>query len=153
MQIKNQQDFWSGVLYILIGLGFSLGALNYSFGSAARPGPAYFPFGLGILMAAVGAIVLMGALVSGRKGDGPIGSIAWRPLLIIVGSIILFGFTLPNLGLVIALPLLVLTSAFAGDEFHLGEVVFNATVLTVGSWAIFIYGLNLVLPVWPTFIR
>ncbi len=150
MHIKNQQDFWSGVLYILVGLGFSLGALNYSFGSAARPGPAYFPFGLGILLAIVGAMVLIGSLAS--KHEKPIGNIAWRPLLIVVGSIILFGFTLPYLGMAIALPLLVLTAALAGDEFHLGEVLVNAAILTLGSWAVFIYGLNLVIPLWPTFI-
>ncbi len=152
MQIKNQQDFWSGVLYILIGLGFSAGALNYSFGSSARPGPAYFPFGLGLLLAVIGGITLVASLVSGRKGDGQIGGIAWRPLTIIVGSVALFGFTLPWLGMAIALPLLVLTSALAGDEFHFAEALFNAAILTVGSWAVFIYGLNLVIPVWPTFI-
>ncbi|WP_418318134.1 tripartite tricarboxylate transporter TctB family protein [Piscinibacter sakaiensis] len=150
MKIKNQQDFWSGVLYIVVGLGFSVGATNYSFGSAARPGPGYFPFGLGLLLAIIGAMVLVGSLAS--KHEGPIGKIAWKPLSIIVGSIILFAFTLPHLGMAIALPLLVLTSALAGDEFHLGEVLLNAAILTIGSWAVFIYGLNLVIPLWPTFI-
>lgn len=153
MNIKNQQDFWSGVLYILVGLGFAWGATNYSFGSSARPGPAYFPFGLGLLLAVMGAITLVSSLVTGQKGDGEIGDIAWRPLLIMVGSVVLFGFALPWLGMAIALPLLVLTSALAGDEFHIGEVLLNAAILTVGSWVVFIYGLNLVIPVWPTFIR
>ena len=47
MKIKSEKDFWSGLMFIAIGVGFAWGATNYSFGSSARPGPAYFPFGLG----------------------------------------------------------------------------------------------------------
>jgi hypothetical protein len=57
MKIKNQKDFWSGLMFVALGLGFAWGATSYSFGSSARPGPAYFPFGLGILMAIIGALV------------------------------------------------------------------------------------------------
>ena len=39
MKIKSQKDFWSGLMFVGVGLGFSIGALNYSFGSSARPGP------------------------------------------------------------------------------------------------------------------
>ena len=49
MKIKSQKDFWSGLMFLVVGIGFAWGALNYSFGSSARPGPGYFPFGLGIL--------------------------------------------------------------------------------------------------------
>ena len=34
-------------------VGFAWGATNYSFGVAARPGPGYFPFGLGIILAVI----------------------------------------------------------------------------------------------------
>jgi hypothetical protein len=53
--------------------------------------------------------------------------------------------------MVISLPILVITSAMAGDEFHWGEALVNAVVLTVGSWAVFILGLKLVIPLWPAF--
>ena len=68
-----------------------------------------------------------------------------------MGSIALFGLLLPRLGMVISLPILVVTSAMAGDEFHWGEALINAVILTVGSWAVFILGLNLVIPLWPAF--
>ncbi|MEP7280885.1 MAG: tripartite tricarboxylate transporter TctB family protein [Rubrivivax sp.] len=152
MRIKSQRDFWSGVMFILVGIGFAWGAQNYTFGSSARPGPAYFPFGLGILLAMLGAIVLFKALTVATEGGDPVGAIAWKPLLIIVGSLVLFGLLLPVLGMIVALPLLVITSALAGDEFHVGEALFNAAVLTFGSWGIFIWGLNLVIPLWPKFL-
>ena len=138
-------------MFLVVGIGFAWGALNYSFGSSARPGPGYFPFGLGILLAILGALTLFESLTIETEGGEPIGDIAWKPLAIIVGSIALFGLLLPRLGMVISLPILVVTSAMAGDEFHWGEALINAAILTVGSWAIFILGLNLVIPLWPTF--
>jgi hypothetical protein len=152
LKIKSQQDFWSGLMFVAVGVAFAWGALNYSFGSSARPGPAYFPFGLGVLLAILGALTLFEALTIETEDGEPIGAVAWKPLLIIVGSIALFGFLLPRLGMFIALPILIVTSALAGDEFHWGEALANAVVLTVGSWAIFIYGLSLIIPLWPAFV-
>lgn len=152
MKVKSEKDFWSGLMFVVAGTGFAWGATNYSFGSAARPGPAYFPFGLGVILAVLGAIILFKALVVETEGGDRIGGIAWKPLGIIVGSVVLFGFTLPLLGMVIALPLLVLTSALAGDEFHVGEALANGLVLMVASYGIFIKGLGLIIPVWPSFI-
>lgn len=152
MKIKSQRDFWSGLMFIAVGAGFAWGATNYSFGSSARPGPGYFPFGLGIILAALGALVTFKALTIESEGGDPIGKFAWKPLLVILGAVALFGALLPTLGLVVALPVLVILSGFAGDEFHIGEALINAVVLTVGSWLIFIKGLGLTLPLWPAFL-
>lgn len=152
MKIKSQRDFWSGLMFVVIGIGFAWGALNYSFGTSARPGPAYFPFGLGILMAVLGAVVLFKALsVESADGD-PIGGIAWRPVIIITAAVVIFGAALPRLGMVLTLPLLIFISSLAGDEFHWLEAAINCVVLTVGSWLIFIVGLSLTIPLWPTFL-
>ncbi|WP_298231400.1 tripartite tricarboxylate transporter TctB family protein [uncultured Azohydromonas sp.] len=149
MKIKSQKDFWSGLMFVAVGLGFAWGSTNYSFGVAARPGPGYFPFGLGLLMAVLGGVVLFNSLVVETEDGERVGAFAWKPLLIIVGSVLVFGFLLPRLGMFITLPLLVVMSASASDEFKLKEALFNAVILTVGSWAIFIYGLNLTIPLWP----
>lgn len=152
MKIKNQRDFWSGVMFLAIGVGFAWGATNYSFGSSARPGPGYFPFGLGIILAGIGALVLFKSLTIESHGGGKIGPVAWKPLIVILGSVALFGLLLPLLGLILTLPVLIVLSALAGDEFHLGEALINAAILTVGSWLIFIKGLGLILPLWPAFL-
>lgn len=152
MKIKNQRDFWSGVMFLAIGVGFAWGATNYSFGSSARPGPGYFPFGLGIILAGIGALVLFKSLTIESHGGGKIGPVAWKPLIVILGSVALFGLLLPLLGLILTLPVLIVLSALAGDEFHLGEALINAAILTVGSWLVFIKGLGLILPLWPAFL-
>ena len=152
MKIKSQKDFWSGVMFITVGIAFAWGSLSYSFGSSARPGPAYFPFGLGVLMALLGAFILFESLVVETDDGEPIGKIAWKPLITISASVAVFGWALPLLGMAIALPLLIVISSLAGDEFHWKDVLLNCIVLTVGSWAIFIWGLKLVIPLWPKFI-
>jgi hypothetical protein len=152
VKIKSQRDFWSGVMFVAVGIAFAWGATDYSFGQSARPGPGYFPFGLGLLLAVLGAIVLVQSLVVDAADGDRIGAIGWRPLLIVLGSLALFAFLLPRAGMVIALPILVVTSAMAGDEFHWGEALANAVVLTIGSWLIFIKGLGLTIPVWPAFV-
>jgi hypothetical protein len=152
LKIKSQKDFWSGLMFIVVGISFAWGATNYSFGVSARPGPGYFPFGLGIFLAILGAFVLFKALTIEVEGGDPIGAWAWKPLGIIVAAVAVFGWTLPNLGMVIALPLLVIGSAMAGDEFHWKDAIINAVILTIGSWAIFILGLKLTIPLWPAFV-
>ncbi|MBN8492162.1 MAG: tripartite tricarboxylate transporter TctB family protein [Burkholderiales bacterium] len=152
MKIKSQKDFWSGLMFVVTGLGFAAGATNYNFGTSARPGPGYFPFGLGILLAILGALILFKSLTVESEGGDRIGKIGWKPLGLIVLSVVLFGLALPRLGMIISLPLLIFVASLAGDEFKLKEVLLNMVILTVGSWAIFIKGLNLVIPLWPTFL-
>ncbi|NKI96824.1 tripartite tricarboxylate transporter TctB family protein [Rhizobacter sp. SG703] len=152
MKIKSQRDFWSGLMFVVVGVVFAVGATNYSMGTSARPGPGYFPLILSILMALLGSFVLFKSLTIEVEGGDPIGAIAWRPLLVIVASITVFGAALPRLGLVITVPILILMTSLAGDEFKWKGVLATAVVLTVGSWAIFVLGLKLVIPMWPWFV-
>jgi hypothetical protein len=150
MKIKSERDFWAGMMFLLVGVGFAWGATTYNFGSSARPGPGYFPFGLGVLLALLGALELFKALTIESEGGDPIGHIAWKPLIVILAAVGLFGLALPRLGLVITLPLLVLISSWASDEFSLKATLINAAVLITMSWLIFVKGLSLTIPVWPT---
>jgi hypothetical protein len=152
LKVKSEKDFWSGLMFIVVGIAFAWGATQYSFGSSARPGPAYFPFGLGILLAVLGAVLLFTALTIEVEGGDKIGPWPFKPGLWILGAVLLFGLLLPKLGMAICLPLLIAVSSVGGGEFHWKEVLVNVIVLTVGSWGIFVKGLGLTIPVWPTFL-
>lgn len=151
MKIKHQKDFWAGVMFLVVGAGFAFGALNYSFGNSARPGPGYFPFGLGILTALLGAFEIGKALLS-RASDGDIGAWPVKPLVIILSAVVLFGLLLPKLGLIVALPVLVFVASIPSGEFSWKEVVINCVVLTVFSWLVFVKGLGLTIPMLPAFV-
>jgi Tripartite tricarboxylate transporter TctB family len=152
MKIKSERDFWSGLMFLAVGIGFAWGATTYSFGTSARPGPGYFPFGLGILLSILGAMVLFKALTIETEDGEKVGHFPWRPLIVILASVAMFGFLLPRLGMLITLPLLILVSSWASDEFSLKAAVINAVVLVTMSWLIFIKGLSLTIPLLPTFM-
>lgn len=149
MKIKSQKDFWSGLMFLVVGLGFAWGALTYSFGTSARPGPAYFPFGLGLLLALLGAVVLVQSLVVDTRGGDRIEPWPFKQATCILGAVVLFGWLLPRVGLALALPVLIAVASLASGEFRIKEVLVNAVVLTLASWGIFIQGLGLTIPVWP----
>jgi len=149
VKIKSPKDFWAGLMFIAFGLFFAIGARNYQMGSAARMGPGYFPTMLGGLMALIGSIVLIRSLaVKGRK----VPSIPLRLVLIITLSLVIFGYLLKPLGLVLALACLVSISAFAGREFRLKEVVLLSAALIILSVLVFVKGLGLPFPLWPSFL-
>ena len=151
-RIKNPRDFWSVLMFLVIGASFAIGSTAYRFGYSAKPGPGYFPFGLGILLALLGVLILVKSLgKTSGKGEA-VGAFAWRPLLMLAAAVVFFGVSLKCLGLLITMPLLVILSSLAGKEFRWGEVILNATIITLGSWAIFIWGLELQMPIKPWFM-
>ena len=152
MKIKSQKDFWSGLMFLATGLGFAWGATFYSFGTSARPGPGYFPLGLGLILATLGAITLFEAMTIETEDGEPVGAFAWKPLITILLSVLVFGLVLPRIGMALTIPILVAIASLAGDTYHWRDVLISAVVLTVGSWLIFILGLKLVIPVWPPFL-
>jgi hypothetical protein len=139
-------------MFVVVGVIFAVGATNYSMGTSAKPGAGYFPLILSVIMAILGAIVLFKSLTIETEGGDPIGSIAWRPLLVIVVSIAVFGAVLPRLGMFMTIPLLIVMVSFAGDEFSWKGVIANSVVLTAFSWVVFIWGLGLTIPLKPFFM-
>jgi hypothetical protein len=96
--------------------------------------------------------VLFKALTIETEDGEKVGSFAWKPLIVILVAVGIFGAILPRLGLLISLPLLVAISSWASDEFSWKATAINAVVLTAMSWVIFVKGLSLTIPVLPTFI-
>lgn len=148
MQLRSQQDFWSGVMFVAIGLFFAWFATDYQMGTAARMGPGYFPFWLGILLAGLGAVVALTAL-SPKATETKVERFDWRILFLVVGSVILYGFLLPRLGVYISTFILVVTSSLASHEFNWKVALANAIFLVVFVYLAFIKGLGLIFPLWP----
>ncbi len=158
--IKSQKDFFSGLMFTLVGAGFAWGATNYNVGTGARMGPGYFPLLLGIFLAVLGAFITFYSLVEHTEDGEPVGKFAWKPIVFILGANLIFGVLLgglpsiglPPMGLIAAIYALVIVASKAGETFNLKEVLILATVLAVGSYVAFIWALKLQMPVWPAFI-
>ena len=165
MKIKSQQDWWAGLMFIGFGLFFVLFALGtpefidriagakliagYQMGSSVRMGPAYFPVVLGGLLAFLGLLVLLEAVVE----EGPkVAKFHFRPLLFVAASSLAFAYLLKPLGLVLASAALVFISAYGGHEFKWKEVAIMSVILVVFSVLVFVKALSLPFPICPSFI-
>jgi hypothetical protein len=158
--IKSQKDFFSGLMFALVGGGFAWGATNYTVGTGARMGPGYFPLLLGIFLAVLGGFIMFYSLVEHTEDGDKVGKFAWKPICYVLGANVSFGILLgglpsiglPAMGLILAIYALVIIASKAGDTFSLKESLILATILSVGSYLAFIMLLKLQMPVWPTFI-
>jgi hypothetical protein len=148
--IKHPKDFWAGILYIAFGATAIGIALGYPAGTAGRMGPGYFPRGLGAILIAIGLFLTLRAL---RLKGAPITFPSFRPITVIIASVVLFGIAAPPLGLVVATILLVVFSSVASDEFRWKEAVISSVLMAAFTVAAFSYGLQLQMPVWPWFAR
>ena len=160
MNIKSQKDFFSGLMFLVVGAAFAWGATKYSIGTGARMGPGYFPLLLGVLLAAMGADICFTSLVVETANGDKVGKFGWRPIIYILGGNLAFGVLLgglpsiglPYMGLIVAIFALTIICSKAGNEFNLRDVLLLASALSVGSYLAFIVLLKLQIPVWPAFI-
>ncbi len=160
MKIKSQKDFFSGLMFTVVGASFAYGATNYNIGTGGRMGPGYFPLLLGVILAVLGGAIMFKALVVETQTGDKIGKWAWKPLFFIIAANLLFGILLgglpslgiPAMGLIAAIFGVTIVASLAGDTFNLKEVLILSVVLSIGSYLAFIMLLKLQFPVWPTFI-
>jgi putative tricarboxylic transport membrane protein len=142
--IRSTKDFWTGVLYVFFGASAVLIAREYGMGTALRMGPGYFPTVLGVLLALIGIISLVRSFIA---TGSPIGGLAFRGLLLVVGSTLMFGLIVRGAGLAIALPALVIMSAYASVRFRWGPSLALAAGLTLFCVLVFLKGLGVPLPI------
>ena len=143
MHIRNPKDFWAGIIYVFFGTSAFILARDYPMGTALRMGPSYFPSILSVLLVLIGIISVARSLI---KPGGPVGRFAFRGLLLVVISTLLFGLVVRGAGLIIALPLLVIMSAYGSIYFRWTSAIAMALGLTVFCVLIFLKGLGVPLP-------
>jgi hypothetical protein len=142
--IRSAKDFCSGLIYICLGSSAMIIARDYSLGTAVKMGPAYFPTILGGLLVLIGTIsVIRSFIVTGT----PIGAFAFKGLSLVIGSTLLFGLLVRGAGLIVALPLLVIISAYASTRFRWGPTIVMTLGLTLFCVLVFIKGLGIPLPI------
>ncbi len=159
MRIKSQKNFFSGLMFVVVGAGFAAGATQYSLGSGAKMGPGYFPLVLGVLLAIIGIAVTFTSLVVETEDGDKVCKFAWKPLFFIIAANLVFGASigglpligLKPLGLIVGIYLLTYIASHAGEEHNFKEVAVLATILAALSYVAFIVLLKLQFPVWPAY--
>jgi hypothetical protein len=137
----NVRDIGAGLIFIAIGILFGLGSIALEIGTALRMGPGYFPLVL------AGILVVLGLMILAHGFGHPTAAslaVPWRGLVLILAAPVIFGLTVRGLGLVPAVMLVVLVSAFASRRMS----VLLALVLTVALtlFCVLVFSLGLGLP-------
>lgn len=148
--IRNPKDFWSGVIFVAVGLAAVVFTREHAVGTAMKMGPAYFPTTLGLLLALVGLALMLRAFF---QPGLPVGSIRFGKLVLVLGSIVLFSLLLRRLGLAVALIVLVVLSAYASERFRWPAALALALGLAVCSVIAFVWFLGLPIPILGAWIR
>ena len=138
--LRNNKDFWAGIMLIAFGAAAIFIARDYPFGSTMRMGPGYFPSVLGTIL---GIHVMIIGL---RTAETITVRCSTRALIVLPLSLIGFGVLMTDAGFIPAMALLVFGSASAGREFKFVEVLLLTVILTGLSVTIFIWGLGLPYP-------
>jgi putative tricarboxylic transport membrane protein len=144
--IRNPKDFLAGLIFVAFGIAAIVLGSAYPLGSAARMGPGYFPRILGILLIVLGGALSFRALQ--LKGT-PLPGWKWRPVLVVLLSVVVFGIILTRVGLVLSTVGLIVAASAASTEFRWKEALVSGIVLAVLATGVFVYGLKLVIPIWP----
>ena len=165
--VKSPLDFAGGIFLIaLAAFGFA-GGFNLPFGTLSGIGSGLMPKVVAILVGAFGVLVLLQGLV--WEGDhldrwhvrGPVfvlGAVLIFAVFIRGSTLSLGGFAgipllgslkVPPLGLVVAGPLAVMFSSFAGKDTRPVEVVVFAVIMTLLCGLLFKEMLSLPIPFDP----
>lgn len=148
LRVRHPKDFWSGALFVAVGIGAIVLGSRYTLGSAARMGPGYFPRVLGILLVVLGGMLALRALAVG----GPkVERMRWWPTLLVLGSVVVFGLIVQTVGLALSTMVLVVVASAASRGFRWKEALVAGVVLATLVTGVFVVGLNLTLPIWPRF--
>ncbi|MEP2532242.1 tripartite tricarboxylate transporter TctB family protein [Shimia sp.] len=146
MKHLNDKDVASGLMFILFGLIALFLTSEFDFGSAARPGPGFFPIVLSVLLMLIGAAISGWGLL--RHGD-PIAHFALPPLILITAAVCVFSFCIEPFGLVPSVILAVLIASCARPHFGNVQRFVLAIGLAAFSALLFVVLLNLPISLWP----
>ena len=149
MVIRNPKDFWSGAIFVAVGVAAIVFGRNHPMGTAMRMGPAYFPTVLGGLLTLIGLAAVTRSLI--RPGE-PVGRLAHGKVAMVTASIVLFGLLLRPLGLAGAIFLLVLVSAYASRRFAWSTALTLAVGLAVFCAVAFVKLLGLPISILGTWL-
>ena len=80
---RNAKDFWTGVIYVVVGTAAIAFSRDYGMGTAVKMGPAYFPTVLSAALILIGSISLIRSFI---KPGTPIGGFALKGLFLVLAS-------------------------------------------------------------------
>lgn len=155
-RVRSTQDLAAGLFMIaLAGLALFLSS-DLSTGTLRQIGPGMLPKAFAWICAGLGALLAFNSL---RYNGERLAGWSWRGVFFVLGAAVVFGLTIrgfeigplkvPQLGMLVSGPLVVLISGMAATDVKIKELVIFATAMTIGCALLFKYALGLPIPLAP----
>jgi len=146
-RLHINRDLVAGLMFAAVGVAGLWIASDYPRGTALRMGPGYMPVMLCWGLVLLGGVIAIRGLI--RSGAS---LTAWhlRPLVLVLVATLGFAVLIEPVGLALATVVIVLLGAAGGREFRFLEALALALGLAAGGVVLFVYGLKLPMPVWPS---
>jgi putative tricarboxylic transport membrane protein len=150
VHLLTSKNVLAGLMFIGVALIGLWESRHYPVGTALRMGTGYVPRLLCWALIGLGSIILIQGIRESAATLPPRAEMSGlRPVIFVTASLVVFGLTIEWLGLVVSIFLLIGIGAIAARSLKPLETLIAAIVLIILSWAIFIVGLGLTIPVWP----
>lgn len=147
VRFRCLQDYAGGVFLIVLAVIGVAGTASLNFKTSTGVGPGMMPRATGLIIIALGLIMIINALY--QRGEG-LDRWSIRGIVFVLGSAMVFGWTIRSMGLIVAGPLAVIISAMADRDTKWLEVIVFSILMTVACIGLFSYALKLPIPIWPT---
>lgn len=156
LRIRSSQDLAAGLFIIALGLLAIFLSRDLPMGSLRQIGAGMVPKAVATICIGLGVLL---ALSSIRYNGERLSGWSWRGVIFVLGGAVLFGLTIrgfeigplkiPQLGLVVSGPLVVLIAGMAAQDVRWKELLIFAIVMTLFCALLFKYALSLPIPLAP----
>ena len=148
MQRLAARDLWAGLFCIAVGAIALMLLAHTRMGSVAAMGPGFLPTWLARLLIGLGVLIALKSLIGSERLV--LNLAVLRPVLLILGGIVLFALLLYPAGFVLTSFLLLLLAAAAGRDFRWREALIIAAAIATAASLLFIVALKINVPLWPS---
>lgn len=156
VRVRSSQDLAAGLFMILLAGIAMVMSWELPMGTLRQLGPGMLPKSFAVICAFLGALLVLSSL---RFEGETLSGWSWRGVFFVLGAACVFalcirGFDIgpihvPQLGLAVAGPLVILISGLAADDFRPKELVIFAVAMSTACALLFKYALSLPIPLAP----
>jgi len=155
-RVRSTQDLAAGLFMIALGMLALFLSRDLAMGTLRQIGPGMLPKAFAVICAGLGALLALNSL---RYNGERLSGWSWRGVIFVLGAAVIFGLTIrgfeigplkvPQLGMLVSGPLVVLISGLAAEDVKPKELVIFALAMTAGCALLFKYALGLPIPLAP----
>ena len=142
--MQKTRALLAGIFFLVVGIGFTLGAVKLQIGKPTEPQPGFFPFLDGIALIILTIIFLLRAWLR-RGGERQAFGRLWRPGIVVLG-LILYVAALGTVGYIIATIILSAIVLRVLETKSLRVLIVSSFILAIVSYLLFDRLLGVPLP-------